>query len=201
MTRSWTRVLFACAFLLATAAPALAQAGVLEGMAGVTDTNDKNMFYAGAIGGRVGWIEITGEFGRMNNILPKKVHDALVVIDPTVDARVRANYGLVNLRFVPDAGVVRPFIGGSVGAAQLRPTITPASLGGIAATLYPTDNRTKFVLAANAGLEFGIAKAAVIDLGYRYFRIYSDYHLNTTSSDDRVLTNVNCFYGLVGVRF
>jgi opacity protein-like surface antigen len=201
MSRSWMiRVLGAACLAMVWAAPARAQSGLVEGIVGSTNAATHDVMYAGRLGGRWVFFEVDAEYGRMQNILPQKVHDQLVTIDPTIDARVRANYGLVIVRLIPDAGIVRPFVAVGGGFAQLRPEVTPANLTGVTTTLFPTNNRTKGALDLEGGLEFAFDQKAFVDVAYRYFRICSDYHV-TSPNSSTVLTNVNIFYGGLGFRF
>ena len=187
--------------LVGAATSAQAQAGIVQGIVGMTNTTKTQPFYAGSIGGKIGWLEINGEAGKMEDILPQRVHDQIVsVAGSGVVAKVPAVYGLINVRIAPTSGVVRPFVSAGMGGVQLRPEMSAAAAP-VAETLYPTDNRTKVAIAVGAGLEVGLGKVAVIDGGYRYFRIYSDYKLDTNTSNDKVLTNVNCLYASLGFRF
>jgi opacity protein-like surface antigen len=203
MTRSSMTIALVSVCVIACALPsrARAQAGIVQGIVGMTNTTTTQPFVAGSLGGKIGWFEVNGEFGKMQDILPPSVHDQIVAVaGPNVVAKVPAVYGLVNLRIAPTSGVIRPFVSAGMGAVQLRPQLS-ANAAPVAEALYPTDTRTKAALALGAGLEIGISRVLVIDGAYRYFRIYSDYHLNADFSNDTVMTNVNCLYASLGIRF
>src|SRR5262249_10352443 len=153
-----------------------------------------------SLGGKIGWFEINAEVGKMRDILPKSVHDQVIVAaGPNVTARVPAWYEFLNFRLAPTSGGVRPFVTVGGGGVQLRPQLSPSATG-VTATLFPTNSRTKAALTAGAGIEVGLSRVAVVDLGYRYLRVYSDYKLDTNFSNDSVLTNVNCLYASLGFR-
>ena len=196
--------------LLAIAAPVRAQdaPGVLQGIVAMTSTNDRNPSFGVALGGRAGWMEITGEGGRMQNVVPKdlqnivrQMQQAAGINDPLATVRVPAYYGLVSLKVVPSRGVIRPFVTAGGGLARLNPELRSGAVQVTLPGVFPPRKSTKALLAAGAGLRFGFGRNLAIDGGYRYSRIYSDYRVDTNLGNDAILTNIGTWYAAFGIRF
>jgi hypothetical protein len=69
-------VAFACLAVLVTVVPANAQVS-LRVLGGMTRTAGESPFVGGSLAGRVGWVEIDVEGGRMFDILPEGLLDRL----------------------------------------------------------------------------------------------------------------------------
>jgi hypothetical protein len=181
-------------------------------LGGVTSAAETNPFLGGAIAGRIGWIEIDVEGGRMFDILPSGVLDRLNELQRDQGlpveaiAKLPANYVLGQVRVVARSGPVQPFVGGGIGFARLEPrfdvTVAGISLGDVFG-LTSVDPVTKPMAAVSGGLRVALGDAAHIDLGYRYLRIFSDFGLESglggIGSSGR--TNINSVYGAVGIKF
>ena len=202
ITRRLATGLFGCAlltFVLGGSAAAQEPRGLFQVLGGVTSTANEKPFFGGTLGGRLtGWLELSGEFGKMQDVVPPSVRDRVIGLGGT-DPRVPAIYGLVHLRFIQPHGVVRPFVSAGAGFAQLLPQGGEGAA--VTVALFPADNRSKPAVALGGGLRFGFGSNVDIDAGYRYLRIYSDYQIDTNTSNDKVLTNVSCVYGALGIRF
>jgi hypothetical protein len=181
-------------------------------LGGVTSAAETNPFLGGAIAGRIGWIEIDVEGGRMFDILPSGVLDRLNELQREQGlpveaiAKLPANYVLGQVRVVARSGPVQPFVGGGIGFARLEPrfdvTVAGISLGDVFG-LTSVDPVTKPMAAVSGGLRVARGDAAHLDLGYRYLRNISDFGLESglggIGSSGR--TNINSVYGAVGIKF
>jgi hypothetical protein len=193
---------------LLVAVPARAQVQ-LQGLAGMTDAAERAPFYGAALGIKVSFIEIDIEGGRMNNVLPTGVLDALQQLEQQNNlpvqavARMPATYGLGQIRVIGPHGFIKPFVGGGLGVAHLEPQID-VSVQGIGLgdvfglTSFQPQNKTMGLVSAGLRFDFG---AANIEAGYRYIVIFSQFDPSTNTGNDKVLTHVNTIYGAVAVRF
>ena len=206
--RRITRIIAGSLFFaaLSTAAAAQEPPGLFQGIGAVTSTADRNPSFGVALGGRLaGWMEMTGEFGRMQDVTPKDLRNLLQNVPGVPNGvaiiRVPAYYGLLNVRLVPSSGVVRPFVTGGVGFARLDPQFSLASTVVTLPTVFTPEKSTRPMAALGGGLRLGFGPHLTVDAGYRYSRIYSNYNVDTNLRNDRILTNVGTFYGAFGVRF
>jgi hypothetical protein len=193
---------------LLTAAPALAQVQ-LQGLAGMTDAAERAPFYGAALGIKLSFLEIDLEGGRMNNVLPSGVLDALHQLEQQNNlpvqaiARVPATYGLGQVRVIGPHGFIKPFVGGGLGVAHLEPQIDISvqgiDLGNVfGLTSFQSQNKTLGLVSAGLRFDFGPAN---FEGGYRYIVIFSQFQPSTNTSSDKVLTHVNTIYGAIAVRF
>jgi opacity protein-like surface antigen len=191
-------VSFAIGLVIASSASAQ-ERGVVQGVAGMTFGTETGAIFGGGFGVNVApSVQITGEFGRMQNILPKwmqdeadegarLVEDVVFIffderVDVDVDARASAFYGMGGARFVaPTAGLVRPFVGGSVGFAHVTPSIGLALEGDDITQeaiddgfLERFESLSKLMMAFDGGVSVRAGRAVSIDIGYRYTRIFAD---------------------------
>jgi len=191
---------------VASIAAAQEPAGLLQGIGAVTNAADSHPSYGGAIGGRIaGWVEMTGEFGRMQDVTPKDLRDLLRAVpgvpNGAVFVRVPAYYGLLNVKLVPSHGVLRPFVTGGAGLARLDPQFTFGSAVVTLPSVFTPERSTRPMATVGAGLRLGLGPHLTVDGGYRYSRIFSDYNVDRNLRNDRILTNVGAFYAAIGVRF
>jgi opacity protein-like surface antigen len=197
-----------CGAFLAVLIAAPAQAQVVgQFLGGMTSAASQEIFLAGSLGVGVGVIEINVEGGRMHDILPKGLFNALNQLQEERDLPVRARarlantYGVASLKLMPSGGAIRPFVSAGAGVAHLEPkfevTVLGVSLGDVfgATDFEPTN---KLMLTAGGGVRIGIGSKSLIDLGYRFVRVDADYSgFNITG----VPVNVNTFYVALGARF
>lgn len=182
------------------ARPAHAQ-GLIQAMGGITTTADENPFFAGVLGGKVGPIEIDGEFGRLTNIVPKRIADAsLSLSGGEAKAELPAWYGMGSVRLIAPAGPVQPFVRVGAGAARLHPQFTATDPDVDAEIVFGEGDTTKFLLGAGGGLRVEAGRV-LIDGGYRYMRVFQKYRSDSDFNNDDVLVNVHTVYVALGVRF
>jgi len=200
----WTTI--ACALTIATPARAQVQ---LQGLVGVTSAGETAPFYAAALGLRAGFIELDLEAGRLHNVVPKGILDAITELEREHGLPVRtavsvpATYGLANLRVISPAGVFRPFASAGIGVARLEPrldvTIDDISLGDIfGAADFGRQTKTMALVSAGVRLDF---HAFNVEGGYRFFVIYSHFHPDTALNGDNVLVSVSSAYAAIAIGF
>ena len=209
MIRSSLRVFTLASFAaFLSAAPALAQLQ-LQGLGGMTDSAERAPFYGAALGIKVSFIEIDLEGGRMNNVLPSGVLDALHQLEQQNNlpvqaiARVPATYGLGQVRIIGPHGFFKPFIGAGLGVAHLEPQVDVSvqgiDLGNVfGLTSFQPQNETMGLVSAGLRFDFGPAN---IEGGYRYIVIFSEFQPSTNTNNDKVLTHVNTIYAALAIRF
>jgi hypothetical protein len=208
VTRVVVRIFASALLTLAVSTSAWAQVE-LQGIGGVTSAAGRQPFWAGALGVKVTFIEIDGEVGRFQDILPKGVLDAISQLQRQrglpvqAIASVPATYAVGSIRLISPGGPIRPFLSGGVGVARLEPqldiSVDGISLGDVfGLTAFQPQTKTMAMLAAGVRLDLGRAN---IEGGYRYVVIFSHYRPNANFANDSVLTYVNCLYGAVGFRF
>ncbi len=202
------RVFLATAAVCLAATPALAQVH-LQALGGDTNAAANAPFYAGALGVKVGFIEVDAEVGRFHNVLPKGVLDAIGRLEQQhnlpvqVVASVPATYGLLSVRLMAPTGPIQPFVGGGVGVARLEPrlnvTVEGVTLGDVFG-LTAFHPQTKPMAAALAGLrgDFGPVE---VEGGYRYVVIFSKFHPSISTTGGDILTGLNSVYAGLGIRF
>ena len=118
-TRLFSSSAFLVLFLVAAAAPAAAQRATLAGQLGVTFQTETAPVFAAEVGvGLVPGVSIYGTIGRMNDVLPEGVADALDALDPIVTISMPATYGMAGVRIAAPAGPIRPYGVGGVGFAR-----------------------------------------------------------------------------------
>jgi hypothetical protein len=195
----------AALLLLLTAVPAAAQVHV-QLLGGVTNAADRNPFIGGALGARLGAIEIGVEGGRMFDIVPKGIITRLneLQIERGLPvqalARVPVTFALGTLRVISPSGPIRPFLLGGYGIARLEPgldiVIGGISIGDVFG--LTSVSRTDPMAAAGAGVRIDLGKGH-LDIGYRYLRVFSDFLPDQAFGTVNV--NVHTLYGALGVRF
>ena len=166
--------LLAAAIAIGAAAPATAQVQ-LQALGGATSAAARAPFYAGALGVKFTLLEFDAEVGRLHNVLPSGVLDALRQLEQQhgvpvrVTASVPATYGLLGLRLISPGGFIQPFVSAGVGIAHLEPRLNVAvdgiSFGDVfGVTALRAQNRP--MAAAGAGLRFDFGPVNV-EGGYR----------------------------------
>lgn len=187
--------------LIGIAQPVQAQ-GLIQGIVGVTKTASQNPVFAGAIGGKAGIFEIDGEFGRMQNIVPKSLADTtLSVSGGEAKAELPAWYGMGNLRLIAPTGPVQPFVTAGAGFARLHPRFTVNDPDVSVQSIFGENgDTTKFLAGVGGGLRV-TAGRVLIDGGYRFIRVFQKYRSDANFNNDDVLVNVHMFYLALGVKF
>lgn len=194
--------------LLATPTWAQSEHGFIRGLGGLTFGSTET---ASIVGGGVGVnlgddIQITGEFGRIHNVMPKDISEMLDDLADllTLELGVPVNfgatlptiYGLGGVRYnVPTASRIRPFVEAQVGFANISADIE-AEVFGIDVSdevqeEADLDSATEFLLGLGGGIGIGLTDALAVDIGYRYGRIFTD--------DPAI--NTNAVYGALRLRF
>jgi opacity protein-like surface antigen len=175
------------------ASPAWAQTdrGFVRGLGGLTfGTAEASSIVGGGAGVTIGSnLQIVGEIGRINDVLPSEIRDqldlltALLVLETglpvSLDVTAPAVYGLGGLRFnFPMPGRISPFVEGQVGVANISFDVN-AKVAGIDISREveneaDIDSATKLLVGLGGGLQLRINEAFGVDVGYRYGRIFTD---------------------------
>lgn len=207
MIRNVMGVAMAMALTVFVPRAASAQSAHLQLLGGVTNAAGQAPFFGGGLGVRFGFLEIDVEAGRFQDVLAKGVLDALNQLQESKGlavqgiASVPANYAFGSVRVIPGGAGIRPFVSAGFGAARMEPRIDVVVDGisfGDVFGLTSFEAVTKPMAVAGAGLRIEVGRVHV-EGGYRYIAIFSDFRSNFSNS--RVLTNVNAFYGALGVKF
>ncbi len=194
MKRSLTGAvaLASLALAVSTSAQTVPRAYV-QGLAGPTFGSEPSTVFAGGVGIGVGRsFQITGEVGRMQNVLPKSVQreaDALAAelqLDTgssvSVNARARALYLAGGVRWlVPARGLVHPYFGLTGGLAHVRPRVS-ATVDGVSLDVDVSDeSMTKPLVGVGGGVTIDVGRGVAVELGYHFDRIFTpDPAINTS---------------------
>ncbi len=199
----WKRIAVCAAAvaLMSVARPVQAQS-VIQAVAGVTKTAAQHPVFAGTIGRQMGIFEIDGEFGKMQNIVPKTIADTSFRVSGNEStAELPAWYGMGLVRLIAPSGLVRPFAAAGLGLARLHPQFSaPDSDLNVPLIFGENGDTTKFLLGAGAGLRVSSGRLA-LDGGYRFVRVFQTYRSDRNLNNDDVLVNVHMFYVALGVKF
>lgn len=155
---------------------------------------------AGLFGGSAGLtlgrdVQVFGEFGRMQDVLPGFTKEDLnVAVEAaradgstfTWKSKVPTAYAIGGVRYlVPTGTIVRPYASVGAGVAHLMPSptfvvdgldITSAALQDPnMANMFKTDNRP--LATVGAGITVNMVRHVKVDIGYKYSRIFvnTDY--------------------------
>jgi len=142
-----------------------------------------------------GKLQIHGEFGRLLNILPKKVADQVEVNAAvaanafngkhSAEATAAASYGMVGFRqALRDVSGANTFVEIGVGMAHVTSDLNAEIRG---SSLFTGDFSTKVttpftsgtpenkpMVSVGGGLVLGINRKMAVELGARYIRIFTD---------------------------
>lgn len=192
-TRLFSSSAFLVLVLVAAAAPAAAQRATLAGQLGVTFQTETAPVFAAEVGvGLVPGVSIYGTIGRMNDVLPEGVADALDALDPVVTISMPATYGMAGVRIAAPTGPIRPYGVGGVGFARFSADL---EVFGFDITNLVEDqigfelSTNQFAWELGGGVMVSLGSNAFLDAGYRYMRV------NVADFD------VSRVYGGLGVRF
>jgi hypothetical protein len=146
-------------------------------------------------------VQIFGEAGRIDNVLPPLVSD-LISLSP-VGVGVEALYGEAGLRVLTSPrSAVTGYVEGSAGIASLRPTVSGISngvIGGITNASLTLLQRTEPMAGVGGGVLLNAGPVAV-DLGYRYKKLFADGPVERALSLGQGLSVSQVRVG-VGIRF
>lgn len=187
--RDAIRVASVLILLLAAASVGEAQSrtGFVKGFSGVTfgDTRSDLLFGGGAGASIASNVQIVGEAGYMRDTRPSGLFTSLLDLGLSAvgaEIRVPAWYGEGGVRFLTsDASVVRGYVETTAGVARLT---TRVDLGSELDAVESIVNRALGGIESTNGL-LGFGAGIVIqpgplllDIGYRYKRIYTDDPFN-----------------------
>jgi hypothetical protein len=194
-------ILGVAALFAGAARPADAQV-LVQAIGGMAKTAETKPVFAGAIGGKAGPVELGVEGGRFLNIAPKSIFDAtLAATGGTVDADMPAWYGMGTIKLIAKSGAVQPFVQAGAGAARLHPEFDGSDPRVTLSSQFgETGDTTKFMAAAGAGLRLKVDKL-LVEGGYRFVRVFTNFEPNSNFADDKVLVNAHMFYVSLGFHF
>ena len=188
-------------FTMLAAGPALAQGsdrGFVRGLGGVSFAGETSAIYGGGGGFRVGRnLTITGEVGRIQNVIPQDFVDQLALAEDliegefglpiTLEASIPALYFIGGIRAdIPTSGRLKPFVEASAGVARLNLNVH-AEFSGIDVSdelndVLEDEELSEFMLAIGGGVTMQVSGSCWIDAGYRYHRINTDDPVSNTSA-------------------
>jgi opacity protein-like surface antigen len=140
-------------------------------------------------------LEIFGEFGRMQNVLPSSVLEEVekasaLVVNPlggkaSSTASATANYGLFGVRRnVGKLGDAQLFVEGGAGAAKVESTLEASIRGSealqgdishlVSVPFTDSSPQTKALATFGGGFTLGITQKVGVEMAYRYVRIFTD---------------------------
>ena len=207
------RLIAGAGVVLLASAPGMARAqtsaGQVVGFGGLTFdgvTLDR------ALGGGIGvslndHVQIVGEAGHLNNVLPSPlglVPFALdrVLGDSPVDFRLSAFYGEGGVRVLSSSRpAIRGYVEATAGVARLRSRLSVANpiVDGVANLALQAFDSTDPLIGLGGGVLIQ-GGPLVLDLGYRYKRIFANDSLAGVLTPGSGL-NVNQIRAGFGVRF
>lgn len=217
--------LAACLALLAV--PALAQdrtptRGYVMGVGGAAVSEVRAPVFGGGVGVNVTpRLQITGDFGRMNDLFPSFTREDLKAFEQSASddglllatkSRIPTYYAVGGVRAIlHDRAAVRPYVSANAGVARLAPEPTfllegiDVSSAVLQDAVFNTafENRTRPLVSVGGGVVVLAAKHFMVDAGYRFTRIFIDkeYLQDTESPHQHAGINVNRFYLGVGFVF
>jgi hypothetical protein len=197
----WLAILGVAGLFVGAPRPANAQV-LVQVIGGMTKTAETKPVFAGAIGGKAGPVELGVEVGHFDTIAPKTIFDAtLAASGGKVDADLPAWYGMGNLKFIAKSGAVQPFVQVGAGAARLHPMLDGSAPNVTLSSQFgESGDTTKFLAAAGAGLRLKVQKV-IVEGGYRFIRVFTNFEPNSNFKDDKVLVNAHMFYVSLGLHF
>lgn len=158
---------------LPTSAVAQTHNGLVQGFGGVTfgSTTSATTFGGSIAAGLTEHVQIIGEAGRLNDVMPSMV-GTLIDLTP-VDVRLSAFYGEAGVRFIGSTrSAVRPYAEATAGIARLSGRVD--GLGGPAGPIVDTAlrfmSRNEPLLGVGGGVMLQ-GGPVLVDFGYRYKKI------------------------------
>jgi hypothetical protein len=173
---------------------------MIRGLGGVTFTGATGGIFSGAVGAGVGHhVVIFGEFGRMTNVIPGEIKDALdqLLTDEaggsaiSLNVKFPATYGLGGVRFViKTKGHVQPFIEAGGGAAHVTVSVA-LSIDGEDFSQELRDflsengdaslSTTQGLIMVGGGITCRVSAHTNVDVGYRLMHIITDVSTNSNA--------------------
>ena len=164
--------------------------GFVRGLGGVTFGTETGAMVGGGGGVSINeYFDVIGEFGWMQNVLPSELGNQLddlatlitliEGVPVSLDAKVPAVYGFGGVRGnFPTGNRVTPFVEGGVGVGHITLDLKAEVLGidisrEVEEELGDTDD-TQLLLAVGGGVNIAATSNVGFDVGYRYFRIFTD---------------------------
>jgi opacity protein-like surface antigen len=134
-------------------------------------------------------LQVTGELGRIQDVVPSEIDDALDLLSTLfflrtgvpleLDVKAPVFYGMAGLRFnVPTTRGLRPFVDVQAGAGKISFDID-ARAAGVNISDQVEDqadleSASEILFGIGGGVALGLTDALGLDLGYRYHRIFTD---------------------------
>jgi len=200
---NWKRlaILSAAVAVMGVAQPVGAQV-LVQAIGGMTKTAETKPVFAGALSGKTGPVELGVEVGHFDTIAPKSIFDAtLAATGGKVDADLPAWYGMGSLKLIAKSGAMQPFVQVGAGAARLHPMLDGSDPKVTVSSQFgESGDTTKFLAAAGAGLRIKVQKV-IVEGGYRFVRVFTNFEPNSNFKDDKVLVNAHMFYVSLGFHF
>ena len=195
---------FVAAGVLA-ATPALAQGLYAQAIGGMTSGAEQRAFAGALVGGTFGWFDINVEGGYKQDVLPKGLFDELNEFQEDLEIQAKAilpaTYFMGNVRYVTPGGSIHAFAGAGFGIAHVKPkfevTVSGVDLGNIFSVV---EAQNKPLVSFGGGVRFDIGSYALLDVGYRYTTIFTDYNAPLIGKTG-INASVHTFYAAYGVRF
>ena len=182
----------AFSLVLLTVSPAMAQsAGFVRGFGGASFFTEPGALFGATVGIRItDSLTAIGDVGRMTNILPRSIQRDVDLVAQeignffgapvTIDLEAPGLYTFGGLRIShPVSSSVRVFAEGGGGVARGTSDIT-AQVGStdvsqqVSDLLHLKESVTEPLLALGGGLWFALTESLSADVGYRYFRIFTE---------------------------
>lgn len=226
-SRSFVLAAAALALVALLAVPAAAQTGeprgFVVGHGGASLTESTSPLFGGAVGVNLSrHIQITGEVGRMQNVIPSFTRtDLLVAVSDAAAEGVRFDatsrmptvYGMAGIRVLgPEMRYVRPYILASGGVAHLTPKpmfkvegldVTDLTLQEVPEIRNVFRNENRPMASVGGGLSITVARHVALDMGYKYSEIFikKDYLQAEDSPHQHHRIDVHRMYFGVGYAF
>jgi opacity protein-like surface antigen len=200
------QILIAAMCVLAASTVQAQDRGFVQGVGGLTFQSETSGFFGLEVGGNVTPdLQVFGQVGRMNNVLPRSLQqdldDAAQVLTLLTgqrwefDAKVPATYFGAGVKYlIPTGAPVRPYLTGTVGFANMKASIREIDLGEIVDDLVDEGfldeddvSGTEFAYGFGGGVLVPLGSRLQLDAGYRFKKINE--------------ANVSRVFGGLGVRF
>lgn len=135
-------------------------------------------------------VQILGEIGRMQNVLPSDIQQEFddgvtglqsqIGLPVRMDVKAQADYALGGARFlIPATGRIRPYMEGTGGIAHVAMKFD-IEVGGVdysdefANEIGEDAETNEFMLSLGGGVQVALTTHFGVDIGYRFVRIFTD---------------------------
>jgi opacity protein-like surface antigen len=182
------------AVLIAAPAAAQPQRGFAIGFGGAAMTEVNSPVFGGSVGVNLTPdVQITGDFGRMQDVFPSFTREDLRVMEGQIltdegmklstKIKMPTVYAMGTVRYLlPTRSAVRPYLTAGGGVAHLSPKPAFVAEGLDVTSLlmqdaefntaFKTENRP--MVSGGAGVTTSFARHFTVDIGYKYSRIFID---------------------------